>query len=64
MAVFFPCSAGLAGVGGLALGVGAPYPVFSTPSPGWESMFPLYDDNPTEIFPLVTLLIMGVCAGM
>ena len=24
-------------------------------------MFPLYDDNPTEIFPLVTLLIMGVC---
>ena len=27
-------------------------------------MFPLYDDNPTEIFPLVTLLIMGVCVGM
>lgn len=26
-------------------------------------MFPLYDDNPTEIFPLVTLLIMGVCIG-
>jgi membrane associated rhomboid family serine protease len=27
-------------------------------------MFPLYDDNPTEIFPVVTLLIMGVCIGM
>ncbi|MBT8398109.1 MAG: rhomboid family intramembrane serine protease, partial [Gemmatimonadetes bacterium] len=27
-------------------------------------MFPLYDDNPTEIFPVVTLLIMGVCAGL
>jgi membrane associated rhomboid family serine protease len=27
-------------------------------------MFPLYDDNPTEILPLVTLLIMGVCIGM
>jgi len=27
-------------------------------------MFPLYDDNPTEIFPLVTLLIMAVCIGM
>ena len=27
-------------------------------------MFPLYDDNPTEIFPLVTLLIMGVCIGV
>ncbi len=27
-------------------------------------MFPLYDDNPTEIFPLVTLLIMGVCVGV
>jgi membrane associated rhomboid family serine protease len=26
-------------------------------------MFPLYDDNPTEIFPLVTLVIMGACAG-
>jgi len=26
-------------------------------------MFPLYDDNPTEIFPLVTLLIMGACIG-
>ncbi len=24
-------------------------------------MFPLYDDNPTEIFPLVTLLLMGAC---
>ncbi len=27
-------------------------------------MFPLYDDNPTEIFPLVTLLIMGACIGI
>ncbi|NNM04358.1 MAG: rhomboid family intramembrane serine protease, partial [Gemmatimonadetes bacterium] len=27
-------------------------------------MFPLYDDNPTEIFPLVTLVIMGLCIGM
>ena len=27
-------------------------------------MFPLYDDNPTEIFPLVTLMIMGVCIGV
>jgi membrane associated rhomboid family serine protease len=27
-------------------------------------MFPLYDDNPTEIFPLVTLLIMGTCIGV
>ncbi|MGW8265893.1 MAG: rhomboid family intramembrane serine protease, partial [Longimicrobiales bacterium] len=27
-------------------------------------MFPLYDDNPTEIFPLVTLLIMGLCIGV
>lgn len=26
-------------------------------------MFPLYDDNPTEIFPLVTLLLMGLCVG-
>jgi membrane associated rhomboid family serine protease len=26
-------------------------------------MFPLRDDNPTEIFPLVTLLIMGACIG-
>jgi len=27
-------------------------------------MFPLYDDNPTEIFPLVTFLIMGMCIGI
>lgn len=27
-------------------------------------MFPLYDDNPTENFPLVTVLIMGVCIGV
>jgi len=27
-------------------------------------MFPLYDDNPTEIFPLVTLLIMATCIGV
>ena len=27
-------------------------------------MFPLYDDNPTEIFPLVTVLIMGLCVGV
>mgnify|MGYP001026944327 FL=1 len=27
-------------------------------------MFPLYDDNPTEITPLVTLLIMGACVGV
>lgn len=27
-------------------------------------MFPLYDDNPTEIFPFVTLLIMGACMGV
>ena len=27
-------------------------------------MFPLYDDNPTEIVPLVTLLIMGLCIGV
>jgi membrane associated rhomboid family serine protease len=26
-------------------------------------MFPLYDDNPTEIFPFVTLLIMGLCVA-
>ena len=25
-------------------------------------MFPLQDDNPTEIFPVVTLLIIGACA--
>jgi hypothetical protein len=24
-------------------------------------MFPLHDDNPTELFPVVTLLIMGAC---
>jgi membrane associated rhomboid family serine protease len=28
------------------------------------AMFPLYDDNPTEIFPLVTLLLMGACVGV
>jgi membrane associated rhomboid family serine protease len=27
-------------------------------------MFPLYDDNPTEIFPIVTLLIMGACVAV
>ncbi len=27
-------------------------------------MFPLRDDNPTEIFPMVTLLIMGACVGV
>ncbi len=27
-------------------------------------MFPLYDDNPTEIFPLATLLIMGACVAV
>ncbi len=27
-------------------------------------MFPLYDDNPTEIFPWVTLLLMGLCVGV
>jgi membrane associated rhomboid family serine protease len=27
-------------------------------------MFPLYDDNPTEMFPLVTLLIMGSCVAV
>ncbi len=27
-------------------------------------MFPLYDDNPTEIFPLVTILIMGMCVAV
>ena len=27
-------------------------------------MFPLYDDNPTEIFPFVTLLIMGACIAV
>jgi len=27
-------------------------------------MFPLFDDNPTEILPLATLLIMGVCIGV
>jgi membrane associated rhomboid family serine protease len=27
-------------------------------------MFPLYDDNPTEIFPLVTVLIMGTCVAV
>ena len=27
-------------------------------------MFPLYDDNPTEIFPLVTVLIMGACVAV
>lgn len=26
-------------------------------------MFPLYDDNPTEIFPIITLLLMGACVG-
>jgi membrane associated rhomboid family serine protease len=26
-------------------------------------MFPLRDDNPTEIFPLVTLLLIGACVG-
>jgi membrane associated rhomboid family serine protease len=29
-----------------------------------EPMFPLYDDNPTEIFPLVTVLIMGACVAV
>jgi membrane associated rhomboid family serine protease len=27
-------------------------------------MFPLYDDNPTEIFPVVTLLLMGACIAV
>ena len=27
-------------------------------------MFPLFDDNPTEIFPLVTLIIMGVTVAV
>jgi membrane associated rhomboid family serine protease len=27
-------------------------------------MFPLYDDNPTEIFPIVTLLVMGACVAV
>jgi membrane associated rhomboid family serine protease len=27
-------------------------------------MFPLYDDNPTEIFPFVTLLLMGACVAV
>jgi membrane associated rhomboid family serine protease len=27
-------------------------------------MFPLYDDNPTEIFPLVTLFLMGACIAV
>lgn len=27
-------------------------------------MFPLYDDNPTEIFPFVTLLLIGACVGV
>jgi membrane associated rhomboid family serine protease len=27
-------------------------------------MFPLYDDNPTELFPLTTLLIMGLCVAV
>ena len=27
-------------------------------------MFPLYDDNPTEIFPFVTLLLMGACIAV
>ncbi len=27
-------------------------------------MFPLYDDNPTEIVPLVTLLLMGACVAV
>ncbi len=26
-------------------------------------MFPLYDENPTEIYPLATLLLMGACVG-
>ena len=27
-------------------------------------MFPLYDDNPTEIFPFATLIIMGVTVAV
>jgi membrane associated rhomboid family serine protease len=27
-------------------------------------MFPLYDDNPTEIFPFVTLMLMGACVAV
>ncbi len=27
-------------------------------------MFPLYDDNPTEILPVVTLLLMGACLAV
>jgi membrane associated rhomboid family serine protease len=26
-------------------------------------MFPLHDDNPTEIFPLITLLLIAACVG-
>jgi len=26
-------------------------------------MFPLYDENPTELIPYVTLLFIGACAG-
>jgi membrane associated rhomboid family serine protease len=36
---------------------------FASPSTR-EPMFPLYDDNPTEIFPLVTVLIMGACVAV
>jgi len=36
------------------------------PAPNMDgpAMFPLYDDNPTEIFPVVTLLLMGTCIGV
>jgi membrane associated rhomboid family serine protease len=27
-------------------------------------MFPLHDDNPTEIFPVITLLLIGACVGV
>jgi membrane associated rhomboid family serine protease len=27
-------------------------------------MFPLHDDNPTEIFPLITLFIIAACIGV
>ncbi len=38
-----------------------PVPEFPFPR---QAMFPLYDDNPTEIFPVFTMAIIATCVGV
>lgn len=33
------------------------------PSPAEDAVFPLHDDNPTELFPVLTLGLMGACVA-